>query len=177
MVVPWVHQMRACMIEEMLAFDTDPEPTDENKLKVVNNLIDFFPLRPTPRWWSNYVIWFRASGHTSSTEAWTRLISLIQDYDDILETQMAELQMDEGEGESDYEENDDRLGDLPEFFVEKFERISVRIVVNEWMLHKQDRSSYSPALIIRVALYQMETADDTEGTFLDLLNQYVRRTV
>jgi hypothetical protein len=61
--------------------------------------------------------------------------------------------------------------------VEKFERISDRIVVNEWMLHKQDRSSYSPALIIRVALYQMETADDTEGTFLDLLNQYVRRTI
>lgn len=45
------------------------------------------------------------------------------------------------------------------------------------MLHKQHRSLYDPELIVRVAVYQMETGDDTGVTFLDLLNKYVRFAV
>jgi hypothetical protein len=180
MVVPWENEVRACKIEEMLTLSTAPEPTDLIKREVIGSLIDFFPVRdPTPTWWSRYVRWY----NTNLGErymAWTRLVRDIERYREGLEIHLHDLQdlAQEGEDESDYDyEGDDRRGGLPAFFVDKFQRISHQIVVNEWMLHKRNTSPYSPALIIRVALYQMETSEETEGTFLDLLLQYVERTV
>jgi hypothetical protein len=45
------------------------------------------------------------------------------------------------------------------------------------MLHKLHRSEYIGYLIIRVALFQMQTGATTEGTFLDLLVLYVNYTL
>jgi hypothetical protein len=177
MVVPWENEMRATRIEEMLTFENNPQPEDETKRTVIKSLIDFFPIRdPTPRWWTRYVRWYNSGGNFAL--AWTRLVRDIQTYRPALETHLADFQMlaGEGEEESDYDEGD-RLFFLPDFFEDKFERISRKIVVNEWMLHKQHRSTYSPELIIRAAVYQMETSYNTHGTFLDLLNHYVRSTI
>jgi hypothetical protein len=62
---------------------------------------------------------------------------------------------------------------LPVAFFRKVARITPRIVAHEWMLHKLHRSEYIGYLIIRVALFQMQTGATTEGTFLDLLVLYV----
>jgi hypothetical protein len=63
---------------------------------------------------------------------------------------------------------------LPDFFWNKFERISTPKVVTEVMLHREHISLCEPELIVRVAVYQMETGNDTGVTFLHLLNEYVR---
>jgi hypothetical protein len=178
MVVSWEKEVRACIIEEMIAIPTNPELEDEKKEEMISSLLEFFPIRdPAPGWWNQYASWFRTRRDPDPVGAWLRFLRVIEDHEDELGETMADLQMNDSDDsdESEYEEGN-RLYMLPPFFVDKFERISTK-VVNEWMLHKQDRSLYDPGLIIRVAVYQMQTNNDTGWTFLDLLHAYVQYAI
>jgi hypothetical protein len=171
----WEIELRGTIIEEMLPLPDATQIDDELKMPLIHSLLAFFPKKElTPGWWNQYAEWFRARPHPSVNIPWTRLMELIERHEDELESTLADCQMGVGEeSESDYDEGD-RLDILPDFFQNKFERISILKVGNEWMLHKQHRSLYDPELIVRVAVYQMETGNDTGVTFLDLLNEYIR---
>lgn len=164
----------------MLDFEREQEPTDEIKLKVIKSYINFFPIdNPKPYWWVEYESWFEALAPMDITLAWNRMNECIQCHSEQLKSRLAQLEElygAEPDEEQDYDAGD-RLAMLPEFFENSFLRISTTKVVNEWMRCKMHRSDYSQALIIRVAVYQMDTGDDVAGTFLDLLSKYVTVTM
>jgi hypothetical protein len=45
------------------------------------------------------------------------------------------------------------------------------------MRYKLGRSLYDPSIIIRVAVYQIQTHVEATGTFLDLLSEYTKSTL
>jgi hypothetical protein len=174
MVVPWENEMRGTRIEELLSFPfVNPEPEDKIKLQLIEKYIFFFPIEDAM--WDEFVAWFRTRPPALNiTKAWSVFTDYIVASEQVLGMELANFEDQYGlEEDSDIEENEG-LSVLPVNFTDLFSRISLEIVVNEWMLHKMRKSRYSPNLIIRLAVYQMQTGVTTSGTFIDLLNQYVK---
>jgi hypothetical protein len=170
--------VRGTRIEDMLRFKSDPPRTDSAKVALIQSYVDFFPIEnPTPVWWNSFSVFFRGLIPMDVAHAWERFLARIRNHKPELTHRMHQLQELYGE-EPDYESDcpeQDRLEFLPSFF--NLEMISDRVVVNEWMRYKLGRSLYDPSIIIRVAVYQIQTHVEATGTFLDLLSEYTKSTL
>ena len=173
------NEWRGTSLEELLGYPyMSQEPEDAMKLQIIRKYITFFPIDDHVGWWNEYVDWFnRRQWPVNASLVWNIFIRLIQSNQESLAQIQAEYELMYDEPSDEEDEDGTTLASLPLNFSSHFSRISEEIVGAEWMLHKWRQSRYSPNLILRLAVYQMQTGATTTGTFLDLLCEYVRDTL